>query len=215
VRDEEGGMAERTSVYVYARDTVTQTGIMSALRGQPEVRVMPEGEVDAADVALVAVEEIDEEALRVIRALQRNGVPRVVLVVTKADEAGLLAAVEAGICGLVRRSEATTGSLLHAIRSAANGDGSLPPDLVGTLLGAMGRLQRNVLDPRGLTFTALTKREVEVLRLVADGMDTSEVARQLSYSERTIKNVIHDVMMRLNLRNRTHAVAYALRQGLI
>lgn len=208
-------MAERTMLYVYAGDTVTQSGLVSALRGQPEVNVMAAGEVDAADVALVAVEEIDEEALRVIRALQRNGVPRVVLMVTRTDEAGLLAAVEAGICGLVRRSAATTATLVRAVRSAANGDGSLPPDLVGTLLGAMGRLQRDVLDPRGLTFTALTKREIEVLRLVADGFDTAEVARQLSYSERTIKNVIHDVMMRLNLRNRTHAVAYALRQGLI
>lgn len=208
-------MMGQTSVYVYAADAVTQSGLIAALRGQPEVRVMPEGEVDSAQVALVAFEEIDESALQVIRALQRNGVPRVVLVVTRTDERGLLAAVEAGISGLVRRSEATTRSLLDAIRSAVNGNGTLPPDLVGTLLGAIGRLQRNVLDPHGLTFTALTQREVEVLRLVAEGLDTAEVARRLCYSERTIKNVIHDVMMRLNLRNRTHAVAYALRQGLI
>ncbi|MPZ74787.1 MAG: DNA-binding response regulator, partial [Nitriliruptorales bacterium] len=64
-------------------------------------------------------------------------------------------------------------------------------------------------------FTALTKREIDVLRLVADGKDTTEIAHELAFSERTIKNVIHDVTMRLNLRNRTHAVAYALRQGLI
>ncbi|HWB72974.1 MAG TPA: helix-turn-helix transcriptional regulator [Egibacteraceae bacterium] len=61
----------------------------------------------------------------------------------------------------------------------------------------------------------LNRREVEVLRLVAEGLDTAEIANHLSYSERTIKNVIHDATMRLNLRNRTHAVAYALRQGLI
>ena len=208
-------MVGRTAVYVYAADSVTQSGLVAALRGQPEVHVVPEGEVDSAQVALVAFEDIDESALQVIRALQRNGVPRVVLVVTRTDERGLLAAVEAGISGLVRRGEATTRSLLDAIRSAVNGNGTLPPDLVGTLLGAIGRLQRNVLDPHGLTFTALTQREVEVLRLVAEGLDTAEVARRLCYSERTIKNVIHDVMMRLNLRNRTHAVAYALRQGLI
>jgi DNA-binding NarL/FixJ family response regulator len=56
---------------------------------------------------------------------------------------------------------------------------------------------------------------VEVLRLVAEGLDTGEIAKRLSYSERTIKNVIHDVVTRLNLRNRSHAVAYALREGLI
>jgi DNA-binding NarL/FixJ family response regulator len=54
-----------------------------------------------------------------------------------------------------------------------------------------------------------------VLRLLADGHDTAEVGRQLYYSERTVKNIVHDVTSRLDLRNRTHAVAYALRQGLI
>jgi DNA-binding CsgD family transcriptional regulator len=61
----------------------------------------------------------------------------------------------------------------------------------------------------------LTDREIEVLRLLADGMDTGEVSRQLFYSERTVKNIIHNVTSRLDLRNRTHAVAYAIRQGLI
>ncbi|MDP8971373.1 MAG: helix-turn-helix transcriptional regulator, partial [Actinomycetota bacterium] len=86
---------------------------------------------------------------------------------------------------------------------------------LGRLLSAVGRLQQQVLDPRGLSLAVLNKREVEVLRLVADGLDTAEIAGHLAYSERTIKNIIHDVTLRLNLRNRTHAVAYALRQGLI
>ena len=64
-------------------------------------------------------------------------------------------------------------------------------------------------------FTGLAPREVEVLRLLADGLDTSEIAHQLAYSERTVKNVVHDVTTRLQLRNRSHAVAYALREGLI
>jgi DNA-binding NarL/FixJ family response regulator len=101
------------------------------------------------------------------------------------------------------------------VESAASGDGSVPPDLLGRLLAQMGRLHRQVLAPRGLTFSGLSEREITVLKLVADGLDTAEVANQLFYSERTVKNVIHDVTTRLNLRNRTHAVAYAVRQGLI
>jgi DNA-binding NarL/FixJ family response regulator len=101
------------------------------------------------------------------------------------------------------------------VRHAAAGDGSVPPDLLGRLLRQVGRLQRQVLAPRGLTFTGLSEREVDVLRLVADGLDTSEIARHLSYSERTIKNVIHDITTRLQLRNRAQAVAYAMREGLI
>ncbi len=53
------------------------------------------------------------------------------------------------------------------------------------------------------------------MRLVADGHDTSEIAAQLCYSERTVKNVLHDLNTRLQLKNRSHAVAYAVREGLI
>ena len=91
----------------------------------------------------------------------------------------------------------------------------MPPDLLGRLLEQVGRLQRQVLAPRGLAFSGLTPRETEVLRLVAEGHDTSEIASRMCYSERTVKNVLHDLTTRLQLRNRAHAVAYAMREGLI
>jgi DNA-binding CsgD family transcriptional regulator len=81
--------------------------------------------------------------------------------------------------------------------------------------GVRRRVQRQMLGPRGLTFSGLAEREIEVLKLVADGFDTAEIATKLSYSQRTVKNVLHDVTSRLHLRNRSHAVAYALRHGLI
>lgn len=206
---------ERIAVYVYAHDPISQAGLASQLRARPEIQVV-DGDIDEAAVALVVVDEVDEEASRVVRAIQRNdGIPRVVLIVTRLDDAGMLAGVEAGACGLLRRSEALPERLVTAIQAAATGDGSVPADLLGRLLEHVGRLQRQVLSPRGLTISGLTEREIEVLRLVADGLDTNEIANSLSYSERTIKNVIHDVTARLNLKNRSHAVAYAVRQGLI
>ena len=72
-----------------------------------------------------------------------------------------------------------------------------------------------MLAPRGLTFAGLAQREIDVLRLVADGYDTAEIADQLAYSERTVKNVLHDITSRMQLRNRSQAVAYAIREGLI
>ena len=127
----------------------------------------------------------------------------------------MIAGVEAGACGFMRRNEAVPERMVAAIQAASAGDGSVPADLLGRLLDHVGRLQRQVLSPRGLSFRGLTDREVEVLKLVADGYDTAEIAADLAYSERTIKNIIHDVTTRLNLRNRSHAVAYAVRQGLI
>jgi DNA-binding NarL/FixJ family response regulator len=208
-------MLDRTTVYVYARDPLSQAGMAAQLRARPEVRVVDEHGVDGADVALVVADVVDDETVRVTKALQRNGCPRVVLVVTTLDDTSMLAALEAGACGLLRRSEAVPERLVEAMHSARGGDGTIPPDLLGRLLSQVGQLQRQVLSPRGLRFTGLSDREVEVLKLVADGFDTAEIAGTLCYSERTVKNVIHDITSRLSLRNRTHAVAYALRQGLI
>ena len=216
-------MGERVAVFVHAADPISQAGIASQLRGRPELWVVDD--VDIAAVAVIVADDVEDDALRTIRAVQRNSAalpdsplfrsPRVVLVVTRLDDTGLLAAAEAGACGMLRRAEAGPERLAAACQSAAAGDGTLPPDLLGRLLDGVGRLQRQVLTPRGLTFSGLTDREVSVLRLVADGYDTNEIASTLAYSERTIKNTIHDVTTRLNLRNRTHAVAYALREGLI
>jgi DNA-binding NarL/FixJ family response regulator len=72
-----------------------------------------------------------------------------------------------------------------------------------------------LLSAHGITAGGLTTREVDVLKLLADGMSTVEIAQQLNYAERTIKNVIADMLSRLNLRNRTQAVSYAYRVGAI
>lgn len=208
-------MGDRIPVFVYARDPVSDAGISGQLRLRPSLSVVDDCDIDDARVAVVVTDEIDAEAVRAMKALQRNHCPRVLAVVTRVDDATLLAAVEAGACGLVRRQEATGERLSRAIEAAAVGDGTMPPDLLGRLLEQVGRLQRHVLGPRGLTLSGLAEREIEVLRLVADGHDTSEIAQRLAYSERTVKNVIHDVTSRLQLRNRSHAVAYAVRQGLI
>jgi DNA-binding NarL/FixJ family response regulator len=208
-------MEDRVPVFVYASDPISETGIAGQLRGQPGVHVVDEGDIDLAAVAIVVTDEVDDDATRAIRAVQRNGVPRVVVVLTRVDDAGLLAALEAGACGIVRRAEARSDRLVAAVRAAFAGDGTMPPDLLGRLLDQIGRLQRQVLAPRGLTIAGLAEREIEVLRLIAEGFDTNEIASQLCYSERTVKNVIHDVTSRLQLRNRSHAVAYAMRQGLI
>lgn len=208
-------MPERVRVFLYASDPVSEVGIAGQLRARPELQLTSESGIDGAEVAVVVVDEIDDESTRVVRAIQRNGCPRIVMVVTRLDESGLLAAIEAGACGFVRRSESQPETLVHAIVSAAAGDGGVPPDLLGRLLSRVSMIQQRVLGPRGLTLSGLTSRELEVLKLLADGCDTADVARQLAYSERTVKNVVQDITRRHNLRNRTHAVAYALRQGLI
>lgn len=221
VQDAIEGMSEAAAregapvrVQVLASDPVTQAGLAAQLRTSPLLEVVDERQPREAAVALVAVDELDPVATATVADLCGRGV-RVVVVASRLDDRALLAAVEAGVSGLVRRGDAVTERLVSAIRAAAAGDGTLPPDLLGRLLDQVGRLQRQVLAPRGLRVNGLGEREVAVLRLIADGYDTRDIATKLSYSERTVKNVIHDITNRLNLRNRSHAVAHAIRHGLI
>jgi len=201
-------MEERVAVTVSAFDPVSEAGLASQLRSRQEVLLVT---AEAALVTIVVVERVDDRAAQAIRTVQRNG-SRAVVVVTEIDSAAVLAAIEAGCCGLVRRAEATPDRLVAVVRAAAEGNGTLPPDLLGRLMDQVARLRRPAPAPAG---SALNPREVRVLRLVADGRPTYDIARELSYSERTVKNILHDVTNRLQLRNRAHAVAYALREGLI
>jgi DNA-binding NarL/FixJ family response regulator len=108
--------------------------------------------------------------------------------------------------------EATDERLTEAIRVAAVGDGSLPRDLTNRLLDQVGAAGASGFETKDASFT---HRELRILRLLAEGLSTLEIARELAYSERTIKQAVHSMTTRLRLRNRSHAVAFAVRKGLI
>jgi len=203
------------AVEVRSEDEISRAGLHSQLRHRHEVRLLREDEAHEGRVVVVLADEVDEGTLRTIRAARCGESAKVVLVVTRLDDGALVAAVEAGASSLLLRGDATIDAIVAAIRCAARGSGSVPPELLGRLLNQVARLQRDVLQPRGLSFSCLTERETKVLRLIAEGYDTIEVGRRLFYSDRTVKNIVHDITTRLNLRNRAHAVAYAVRQGLI
>lgn len=203
------------ATYVRGMDPIAQAGVVSQLRTCREVSVVGEAARSSAAVAVVVADQVDHATTALLQELRRQGPSRVLLVATILDDAALQAAAEAGVNGLLRRADATAEALVRSITRVASGHGEVPSDLLGRLLEQVGRLQRQVLAPRGLTFSGLTPRETEVLRLVADGHDTSEIAGRLCYSERTVKNVLHDLNTRLQLRNRSQAVAYAVREGLI
>ncbi|WP_434742256.1 response regulator transcription factor [Micromonospora sp. SH-82] len=204
----------RIPVYVHATDPISWTGVTGQLAGRPEIRLLSESDAANAVVTLVVADALTAQTAQTLRRLRREQT-RLVLVPATIDDSQLSTAVECGVVGVVRRGEASGNRLVEVILAASRGEGSVPADLLGRLLNQMRRLQREVLDPRGLTLGGLSTREVDVLRLVADGFETREIATKLSYSERTVKNVMHGITTRLHLRNRAHAVAYALRHDLI
>lgn len=207
------GLREAIPVRVDSVDPISELGVISQLRGRAEVMMAQPGARPAVIIAVM--DGADEDTLQWLRALHAESAAPIVMVIGKVDPQALVCLVESGVCGVLSRTEATADRLVRAVQLAASGEGDLPPALVRQLLDHVGQLNRNLLSPRGLSFAGLTGRERDVLRLMADGMSTREVAAELAYSERTIKCVVQDVMVRLNVRNRTHAVACAVRNGWI
>ncbi|MFG1918554.1 response regulator transcription factor [Micromonospora sp. NPDC048898] len=177
--------------------------------------MLPTDDGAGAQVLLFGCEQLTVDVVTMLRrSAAANGLP-VVLVLREITESELLTAVDCRVVAILPRAAVTAERLAHSVLAAANGGGVMPPNLVGELLKHIDRLQREVLAPNGLNAAGLTLREVDVLRLMADGFDTGEIAGKLCYSERTVKNVIYGLTHRLKLRNRSHAVAYALRAGMI
>lgn len=215
MRERAVGKPARVSVAVYAEDLILHSGVLHLLRHRPEVELLREPEADRAQISLVIVDKLDESTVQLLRRLQRNTATRTGLVVGSFESGALQTMIECGAAAVLRRAEADQDRLVQVISALARGEGVLPGDLLGKLLDHVGSLQRTMLDPRGLTLSPLTAREADMLRLVAEGYDTAEIASKTSYSERTVKNVLHEVATRLGLRNRAHAVGYAMRHGLI
>src|ERR1700734_247145 len=210
----EGMPVERIPIYVRGLDLVSESGLSALLRPRPEV-LLSDSLDSRVSVAVAVTDAVDDAALRLVRELHAQGVRHVLLIATAIDDTGLLTAIGAGVCGVVSRAEATPERLVTAIRHARAQGGVLSPRLVGQLMTQVYRLQNQVLAPRGIQVSGLSQRESEVLRLIALGMEVSEIAEKLSYSERTIKSTLHDVLSRFQMRNRTQAVAFAIREGLI
>jgi len=206
---------EQVRVALQAMDPVSHAGLVALLQFRGDISVLRPQQRADAQVLVAAAERLTPDVVAALRrAGAETGAP-IVLICQEVAEAELMTAVECRVVAILPRSAVTTERLAHSVRAAAAGGGVLPPNLIGELLKQVDRMQRDVLAPNGLNASGLTPREIDVLRLMADGFDTNEIAGKLCYSERTVKNVIYGVTHRLKLRNRSHAVAYALRAGMI
>ncbi|WP_052414100.1 response regulator transcription factor [Streptomyces glaucescens] len=206
---------ERVTVAVYAADPVLRLGVVQQLRQRPEIDLLADAHAGGAEVSLVVVDHVDDDVAALLHRLRHNSATRTGLVVATLGTGSLQRVIECGVAAVLRRAEADQDQLLRLVLAIANGEGVLPGDLLGKLLTHVGSLQRAALDSRAVSLSTLTTREADMLRMVSEGLDTAEIARKTAYSERTVKNVLHEIITRLQLRNRAHAVGYALRNGLI
>ena len=211
----EDSLEGRIPVSIYADDALTRTGLTTELRQRPELELVDPPLGGSARVVVFALDTLTASTLDLIRAVRLRDGAQVVLVVSALSDDDLLSVVESGARSVLWRWEATATWLTQAVIRADSGDAALPADLLNRLLKQVGRLQQHVLRPQGLSLSGLSERERRVLRLAAEGLGTDEIAGELAFSKRTVACVLHDITIRYQLRNRTHAVAFAIREGLI
>ncbi|WP_434447268.1 LuxR C-terminal-related transcriptional regulator [Lentzea sp. E54] len=204
---------DRIPVHVQSIDAISKLGVSATLRYENAIRLVDEHEIDEQTIMIIVGEQLDENLERLLRRAHSSTRSRIILVVGALHEDELLSAVSYGVCAVVWRHEATPTHLVNTATRVAAGQAALPPDIITRLLRQITTIQGRTTAPHLPSTAGLDEREISVLKLIATGLDTKEIALELSYSERTIKNVLHDITRRFNLRNRAHAVAYAMQQG--
>ncbi|AXK32723.1 DNA-binding response regulator [Streptomyces armeniacus] len=218
-------MTAPTRVLVCDDQVLVRTGLVTIIDAQPDLEVAGEcGDGQAAvdlagrlhpDVVVMDVRMPVLDGIEATRLLAGAGVehPVKVLVVTTFNlDEYVYQALRAGASGFLLK-DAPPAQLLHGIRTVAMGAALLDPEVTRQLVGRYAARIRPTEDsPDDIP---LTPRELEVLRLIADGRSNSEIAATLWISQETVKTFVSRILSKLELRDRVQAVVYAYRQGLV
>lgn len=203
----------RIRVIVESADYLSVAGLTSCLESTPEITLLNGAQPVLADVVVVAATALTATVVAELRRAAAMAPVPVVLVLNEISHADAEMVETCRVAAMLPRANATGDRLARTVRTVAAGRRTTRTNRVAELLDHVRQVQQETAAPG--EDGRLTGRELDVLRLMADGLDTAEIASTLSYSERTIKSVFYGLTARLNLRNRPHAVAYALRKGLI
>jgi DNA-binding NarL/FixJ family response regulator len=138
---------------------------------------------------------------------------RVVVLTISADDDDVMDAVMAGACGYLLK-DSSIQELIVGIRAAAAGESLISPQIAAKVLRQL-RAQSSSEDAAETIRAELSDREIEVLKLIANGKDNAQIARELFISPKTVKNHISNILMKLQIENRIQAAVYAVRSGIV
>jgi DNA-binding NarL/FixJ family response regulator len=138
---------------------------------------------------------------------------RVVVLTISADDDDVMNALMAGACGYLLK-DSSIQDLITGIRAAASGESLISPQIAAKVLQRL-RSQSTSEDAAATIRAELSDREIEVLKLIANGKDNAQIARELFISPKTVKNHISNILMKLQIDNRIQAAVYAVRSGIV
>jgi DNA-binding NarL/FixJ family response regulator len=206
-----GSRAEQVfPVRLAVEDALTRDAVAQAVADHPRLRLTDTP--GPGEVLLAITTEVTDELLASITG---EAAPPVLLVADRLGGRHLLRSLHAGVVSFLPRRSTDLATITRALVTTAEGRSVLPPTVARLLVDHLRRIDQVLITATGYGAAGLDAREVAVLRLVAQGAENADIARELRYSEHTIKRILKDLLSRHNLRNRAHAVAYALKIGAI
>jgi DNA-binding NarL/FixJ family response regulator len=221
------GTTERQVLRVLIVDdhALFRRGLQMVLQQEEDIEVVGEA-ADGAEAIEQAVELMPDVVLMDVRMPKRSGIEatqqirdslphaKILMLTISDEEQDLYEAIKAGASGYLLK-EISIEEVADAIRSVWAGQSRISPSMASKLLSEFAAMSKRADERQQVPAPRLTEREMEVLRLVAQGLNNRDIAAQLFISENTVKNHIRNILEKLHLHSRMEAVVYAVREKLL
>ena len=220
-----GLVVEPIRVLVVDDHALFRRGLQMVLEQEPDIEVVGEAS-DGAEAVTTAAEMLPDIVLMDVRMPKRGGIDactsihetvpsaKIIMLTISDEEVDLYDAIKAGAMGYLLK-EISIEEVASAIRAVHGGQSLISPSMASKLLTEFASMIKKTDDRQQVPTPRLTDREMEVLKLVAKGMNNRDIAKQLFISENTVKNHIRNILEKLQLHSRMEAVVYAVREKLL
>lgn len=223
--DKPEGRPETLRVLVCDDHALFRRGLQMVLEQEADLELVGEA-ADGEEVVVRAQELMPDVILMDVRMPRMSGIEaareikealphvKILMLTISDDEADLYEAIKAGASGYLLK-EIPIEEVAQAIRSVWAGQSRISPSMASKLLTEFAAMSKATEEKPAMPAPRLTEREMEVLRLVAQGLNNRDIATKLFISENTVKNHIRNILDKLHLHSRMEAVVYAVREKMI